>query len=255
MKVIIIEDEAPALSRIKKMVYELEPSIEIIATADSIEQAVSVIKENSQVDLILMDIELADGQSFEIFNLVTVQSPVIFTTAYDEFALKAFKVNSIDYLLKPIDKEELQKAFNKYKMLQKNNNVVDVSLQMQELLHNLKQPTGAYKNRFLVKQGQKLISIATDNIAYFFTQDKLCYVQTNAGSKYVIDYTLDELTGMLNPALFFQLNRQTIASIACIQSVHTYFNGKLKVELKPLLSNEVVVSRERASEFKDWLGK
>ncbi|MES2728072.1 MAG: LytTR family DNA-binding domain-containing protein [Bacteroidota bacterium] len=255
MKIIIIEDEAPALSRIKKMVYELEPDIEIIATADSIEQAVSVIKQNSQVDLILMDIELADGQSFEIFNLVTVQSPVIFTTAYDEFALKAFKVNSIDYLLKPIDKDELQKAFSKYKTLQKNNSIMDVNQQMQELLFNLKQPSGAYKNRFLVKQGQKLISIATDNIAYFFTQDKLCYVQTNGSSKYVIDYTLDELMGMVDPTLFFQLNRQTIASIACIQSVHTYFNGKLKVELKSSLSNEVVVSRERAAEFKDWLGK
>lgn len=255
MRIIIIEDEAPALSRIKKMVYELEPDIEIIATADSIEQAVSVIKQNSKIDLILMDIELADGQSFEIFNLVTVHCPVIFTTAYDEFALKAFKVNSIDYLLKPIDKDELQKAFNKYKTLQKNNSVVDVNQQMQELLLNLKQPAGAYKTRFLVKQGQKLISIATDDIAYFFMYDKLCYLQTNGNSRYVIDYTLDELMGMLNPALFFQLNRQTIASIACIQSVHTYFNGKLKVELKPALSNEVVVSRERASEFKDWLGK
>lgn len=256
MQLIIIEDEIPAMNRIKKMVLEIEPNTDIVATADSIESGVEAIQQNPKADLILMDIELADGQSFEIFNLVQVKCPVIFTTAYDEFALKAFKVNSIDYLLKPIEKTELQNAFNKYKTITQSSTIVsDINMQMQELLIGLKKPNANFKNRFLVKQGQKLISIAVDEIAYFFAHDKLCYLQTKSVNKFVIDYTLDELVGMLDPTQFFHLNRQTIASIYSIGSVHTYFNGKLKVDLKPLTSTEVIVSREKAAEFKEWLGK
>lgn len=252
MNILIIEDEAPALNRIKKMVMEVEPNSVIIGTADSIESAVTLFSKNHNIDLALMDIELADGQSFEIFNRVSITCPVIFTTAYDEFALKAFKVNSIDYLLKPIDKDELKKAFEKFKNFNQKNSFDE---RLKNLLQNLQEEKVKYKNRFLVKLGQKLISISDDEIAYFYSQDKLCFVLTKSSNKYVVDYTLEELAKILQPEKFFHLNRKTIASISGISDVHTYFNGKLKVELLPKFEEETLVSREKATEFKEWLGR
>ncbi len=251
MKIIIIEDETPALNRIKKMVLEVEPSIEILDTADSIEQSVQVIeKHQGTIDLILMDIELADGQSFEIFNLAEVKYPVIFTTAYDEFALKAFKVNSIDYLLKPIDKQELKAAFQKFKSIQKSANNVDA---LKEMLAQISAPKNGFKERFLVKLGERLISVPANDIAYFLSKDKLTYLITKNNNKYVVDYTLEDLNTMLDSKQFFHLNRQFIASINSITNIHTYFNGKLKVQLNPNFEDEVLVSREKASDLKVWL--
>lgn len=251
MKIIIIEDETPALNRIKKMVLEVEPSLEILDTADSIEQSVQVIeKYKGAIDLILMDIELADGQSFEIFNLAEVNCPVIFTTAYDEFALKAFKVNSIDYLLKPIDKQELKAAFQKFKSIQKSANNVDA---LKEMLSQISAPKNNFKERFLVKLGERLISVATNEIAYFLSKDKLTYLITKNNNKYVVDYTLEELGNMLDRKHFFQINRQFIVAINSITNIHNYFNGKLKIQLAPIVDEEVIVSRERAGELKIWL--
>lgn len=251
MKIIIIEDEAPALNRIKKMVLEVEPSLEILDTADSIEQSVQVIeKHKDAIDLILMDIELADGQSFEIFNLTEVKCPVIFTTAYDEFALKAFKVNSIDYLLKPIDKQELKAAFQKFKSIQKSASNVDA---LKEMLAQISAPKNNFKERFLVKLGERLISVSANDIAYFLSKDKLTYLITKNNNKYVVDYTLEELNSMLNGKQFFHLNRQFVVSISSITNIHTYFNGKLKVQLTPSFEEEVIVSREKAGDLKDWL--
>ena len=252
MKIAIIEDETPALNRIKKLVEEVEPNVEIVFTADSIESAVELFSKHEAIDLALMDIELADGQSFEIFNLVQVKCPVIFTTAYDEFALRAFKVNSIDYLLKPIDKGELLNAFAKFKNF-KQTNLFDERLK--SLLQNLQLEKVTFKNRFLVKLGQKLISISDEDIAYFYSQDKLCFVVTKTCNRYIIDYTIEELAKILQPKHFFQLNRKIISSILSIKDVYTYFNGKLKVELLPKFEEEVLVSREKASDFKEWLGK
>jgi DNA-binding LytR/AlgR family response regulator len=251
MKIIIIEDETPALNRIKKMVLEVEPSVEILATADSIEQSVQVINAfKDQVDLILMDIELADGQSFEIFNLTEVNCAVIFTTAYDDFALKAFKVNSIDYLLKPIDKEELKAAFKKYKSIHKSTDNIDTFKQM---LAQITAPKNQTKERFLVKLGERLISVPCSDIAYFVSKDKLTYLITTNNNKYVVDYTLEELYNMLDNKHFFHLNRQFVVSINSITQIHTYFNGKLKVQLTPSFDDEVIVSREKASDLKAWL--
>jgi len=252
MKIAIIEDETPALNRIKKLVEEVEPNVEIVFTADSIESAVELFSKHEAIDLALMDIELADGQSFEIFNLVQVKCPVIFTTAYDEFALRAFKVNSIDYLLKPIDKGELLNAFAKFKNF-KQTNLFDERLK--SLLQNLQLEKVTFKNRFMVKLGQKLISISDEDIAYFYSQDKLCFVVTKTCNRYIIDYTIEELAKILQPKHFFQLNRKIISSILSIKDVYTYFNGKLKVELLPKFEEEVLVSREKASDFKEWLGK
>ena len=245
MRVIIIEDETPALNRIKKMLLEVSPEAQILATADSIENAVLLFQNHAnEVDLTLMDIELADGQSFEIFNQIKITCPVIFTTAYDEFALKAFKVNSIDYLLKPIAKTELVKAIEKYKSVRKTS--INFETEFQKLITQLypKAQISTYKNRFLIKNGTKLQSISTEEIAYFYAHDKLVSL---------ITHTLDELDTQLDPKLFFQINRQFIANFKSIKKIHTYFNGKLKVELNPAVNDEVIVSRERASEFKNWL--
>ncbi len=253
MKILIIEDETPAINRIIKLVKEVEPTIEIMGTADSIESSVDLFKLYPNAELALMDIELADGQSFEIFNQVEVKCPVIFTTAYDEFALKAFKVNSLDYLLKPIDKDELKSAFEKFKNFRPQQN--ELELNIKNLLANIQMPqVEVYKDRFLVKSGQKLMSIADKDIAYFLSQDKLTYLVTYIGNKFVVDYTLDELDTIINPKFFFRLNRQVLASLNSISGVHSYFNGKLKIEVSPKHTEELVVSRERASEFKSWLG-
>jgi two-component system response regulator LytT len=254
MRIIIIEDETPALNRIKKMLLEVSPEAHILATADSIENAVLLFQNHAnEVDLALMDIELADGQSFEIFNQIKITCPVIFTTAYDEFALKAFKVNSIDYLLKPIAKPELVQAIQKFKSVQKT--AIDYATELKQLISQLKPKTqtSTYKNRFLIKNGTKLQSISTEEIAYFYAHEKLVSLITYQQQKYIVDYSLDELASQLDPKLFFQINRQFIANFKSIKKIHTYFNGKLKIELNPAVNNEVIVSRERASEFKNWL--
>ncbi|MFZ4796788.1 MAG: LytR/AlgR family response regulator transcription factor [Bacteroidia bacterium] len=250
MKIIIIEDEAPALNRIKKMVLELQPNATILATADSIESAVIAINDNPETELLLMDIELADGQSFEIFNRININCPVVFTTAYDEFALKAFKVNSIDYLLKPIEKEELKLALEKFKTIYQNNSNTD-SLKL--MLEQINLNKNTKKERFLVKLGDRLISVSTNDIAYFNSKDKLTFLVTKNSNKYVVDYTLDELNLILDSKNFFHLNRQFIAAFSSIINIHTYFNGKLKIQLFPTVDEEVIVSREKANELKNWL--
>ncbi len=252
MKLIIIEDELPALRRLSKMLLELMPEAEILGSADTIDGAVALFQQHKDAQLALMDIELADGQSFEIFNRIAVHIPIIFTTAYDEFALKAFKVNSIDYLLKPIDPDELKQALEKFKKLQSPSNTVN----LQELLVSFNQKTEAnFKQRFLVKMGQKYLSINISEVAYFNANEKVVYLVTKDQKKYIIDYTLDELEGMVEPKAFFRLNRQYLSKIDAIESISSYFNGKLKIQLNPNVVDEVLVSRERASEFKQWLNQ
>jgi two-component system, LytTR family, response regulator LytT len=254
MKIAIIEDELPALNRLKKIIAEVIPDAVLVFTADSIESAVSQLTEHKDIELALFDIELADGQSFEIFNRIQVTCPIIFTTAYDEFALKAFKLNSIDYLLKPIDKDELSTAITKYRTLRYLP--THYQTQLKSLIETLGPPQPSnYKARFLLKNGTKLISIATKEIAYFQAADKVVYVVLNSEQRYIIDHSLDELCKLLDPNFFFQLNRQFIVNVDSIGSIHNHFNGKLKVSLKPKIKEEVLVSREKASEFKKWLDR
>jgi DNA-binding LytR/AlgR family response regulator len=259
MKILIIEDEELAIEKLSNTLRIVEPKAELVGVATSIEDSVTWLQSHAEPDIILMDIELADGQSFEIFNLVEVKSPVIFTTSYDEYAIKAFKVNSIDYLLKPVEAEDLKAALNKFyrleeKQINKPASVFDINNLVSELRNQLR--TTGYRNRFLVKYGQQLMSIEVKDIAYFFAEGRLCYFLTWDKRKYVLDYTLEELQQMLDPSQFFRTNRAYLIHIKSVRKIHNYFNGKLKLELIPTCEKDnVVISRERTSDFKEWMGK
>jgi len=251
MNILLIEDELPAARRLEKLILELRPEATLIGPLDSIESAVNWFAANEAPDLAMMDIELADGQSFEIFKRASVTCPVVFTTAYDEFALEAFKVNSIDYLLKPIGKEELQKALSYYDSL----HAPAAKLDIDKLLQHLNRSEPEYKNRFLVRVGQKMIPVNVAEAAWFHSEDKLTFLHTYDGRRYPVDFTLDELDRTLDPRRYFRANRQFILAVDTVVHVHTHFNGKLKVDMKPKPTEEVIVSREKAADFKAWLDR
>lgn len=253
MKVLIIEDEDLAVKKLQKTLSFVDNTIEIAGITDSISSSVEWLQNNEAPDLILMDIELADGQSFAIFDLISVTSPVIFTTSYDEFALKAFKVNSIDYLLKPVQPEDLEVALKKYKSMRGHTTTTDIQSLVKELQQQLFPKE--YRKRFLVKNGQKLISIAIDSIAYFYSDGRLNFFRTVDNKKYVVDYTMDELEDMLNPQDYFRVSRSFYVSIACISKIDDYFGNRLILQLQPATDKEVLVSREKVMSFKKWMGK
>jgi two-component system, LytTR family, response regulator LytT len=256
MKVLIIEDEQLGVERLTKHLKAIDPAIEIVGSAGSIKSSVQWLQTYTQPDVILMDIELSDGQSFDIFNQVDVKSTVIFTTSYDEYALKAFKVNSIDYLLKPVRKEDLKNSLDKYTNLKNQFNTTSPSYSIETLVSELKaQSNKNFRTRFLVKQGQRLVSIETTDIAYFYADGRLCYFKTWDKQKYVVDYNMDELETMLDPQQYYRANRGFIICIKSVAQIHNYFNGKLKLDLIPSTDKEVLVSREKAMEFKEWMGK
>ena len=253
MKVLIIEDEKPAAKRLTKMVQQYRADCEILDVLDSVEVAVEWLETYKKPDLIFMDVQLADGVSFEIFGQTEVTSPIIFTTAYDEYALQAFKVNSLDYLLKPIDPEELEKALCQYdKYHQNKNKTVDNAI-IEQLLGTLTQKE--YKERFLVKIGQQLTYLKVAEIAYFYSNEGLIFACQQNGKRHNLDYTLDQLAEVLNPVDFFRINRKIITNLNSIKKIHTYFNSRLKLELEPATSLETIVSRDRVSDFKKWLDK
>ncbi|MDX2195792.1 MAG: LytTR family DNA-binding domain-containing protein [Cytophagales bacterium] len=253
MNILIVEDEAAAARRIKKMVEDIGMGkYKVLATLDSIEATVTWLHTHPLPDLIFMDIELADGQSFEIFKQVKITTPVIFTTAYDEYALQAFKVNSIDYLLKPIDNDALKYAIDKF--IDIKNNYQSASYDIDKLISSLKIGKD-YKSRFLVRIGDRLISLETHQIAYFKSEDKVTVAYSHEAKKYILDHTLDELEAQTDPIDYFRINRQYLAHYKSIGNINSYFNGKLKITLKPSTDDEVLVSREKASEFKNWLDK
>jgi DNA-binding LytR/AlgR family response regulator len=255
MKVVIIEDEAPAARRLKKLLEDNVGKIEILASIESIEGAINWIEKNPAPDLFFMDIQLGDGLSFEIFQKIKVPAPVIFTTAYDEYALQAFKVNSIDYLLKPVQEHELKQGLDKFKEFKNTFAQDDKLSHLQRLLSTYQYSKKDYKNRFLVKLGERLVCVETADISFFKSVDKLTFINTKSGNKYLVEYTLEELEEMLDPQVFFRLNRQFISNISSIDSIHNYFNGKLKLYLKQKDQEEVIISREKAPLFKEWLGQ
>lgn len=257
MKIFIVEDEELAVKKLQKTLFTIDKEIEVIGTADSIATAVEWLENNDSPDLILMDIELLDGQSFEIFNQYEVKSPVIFTTSYDEYALKAFKVNSIDYLLKPVQKEDLRNALEKYKKMFTTAAAQPGVLNMDNLIKELQQKLQPkeYRKRFLVKNAQKLVSVEVDEIAYFYSDGRLNFFKTSDNKKYVVDYTMDELEDMLNPEAFFRISRSFYVSIGCVEQIHDYFGNRLMLQLKPVVDKEALVSREKVTDFKKWLGK
>jgi DNA-binding LytR/AlgR family response regulator len=202
-----------------------------------------------------MDIELADGQSFEIFSNVDIKCPVIFTTAYDEFALKEFKVNSVDYLLKPIKKDELESAINKWRLFTASSwSGEENTSNIKELIENLiSGQTKGYKSKFLIKSGHRLVPISTDEIAYFYTEEKVVFIRTTNNARYMTDYILEDLETILDPAIFFRANRQYIINSKCVHNIEQWFNGKLKVKVQPPAPEDVIISREKAPEFKTWI--
>ena len=257
MKILIVEDEILLAKQLKSLVTGIEPAAEVVAHTISVQNTVQWLQENDAPELILMDIELADGQCFEIFKQITVKSPVIFTTAYDEFALQAFKVNSIDYLLKPIKEEDLQIALQKWKKLTQHTttgNNIDIEALVSQLLKNNTSHPG-FRDRFLVKQGQKMVSIALNDIAYFFAKNSVNFILTKKGQKFVVDYTLDDIEKGIDSQEFFRANRQFIISHDVIVAIHQWFNGKLKVELNLPTEEDVIVSRDKAPHLKTWLGQ
>jgi two-component system, LytTR family, response regulator LytT len=254
MKVLIIEDEELAVKKLQKTLAAVDSSAEVVGITDSIKSSVEWLQQHPAPDLILMDIELADGQSFEIFSLTEVKGPVIFTTSYDEYALKAFKVNSVDYLLKPIQKDELQNALSKYKKMN-GDGKADVSLDNLVKELQMKLQPKEYRKRFLVKSGQKLVSIEVGEISYFYSDGRLNFFKTADNKKYVVDYTMDELEDMLDPEKYFRISRSFYVSIASIDKIDDYFGNRLILQLKPLVDKEALVSREKVTDFKKWMGK
>ena len=252
MKVFIIEDEIPAANRLGKMLQQLNNDIEIAHKADSIESAVKIFSSSPAVDLVFMDIQLADGLSFDIFEQVKIKTPVIFTTAFDQYTLKAFKVNSIDYLLKPIDETELEKALDKYYDLHQKP-TVDFSDKMLKLMQEMN--LVKYKERLLIKRGQQLSYLKTENTAYCFADGKLCYAVDFNGTKYLLENNLGQLEEQLQPDSFYRINRHLLVNIEAVKKVHTWLGGRLKLEIAPTTTAETVVSRERVNGFKEWLGK
>jgi two-component system, LytTR family, response regulator LytT len=259
MKIFIVEDEELAVKKLKKTLQSVDESAEVVGEADSIKSSVAWLESNPDPDLILMDIELADGQSFEIFNQVQVKSPVIFITSYDEYALKAFKVNSVDYLLKPVQKEDLETALSKYRTMRKvyATEPQKPNLDFDGLVKELQQKLQLkeYRKRFLVKHAQKLVSVETDEIAYFFSDGRLNFFKTFDNRKFVVDYTMDELEEMLDPDKYYRISRSYFISVNSVEQIHDYFGNRLLLYLKPNSDKEAVVSREKVTEFKKWLGK
>lgn len=260
MKVLIIEDEELAVKKLRKTLASVDATAEVVGVADSIRSSVNWLETNPTPDLILMDIELADGQSFEIFDKTEVKSTVIFTTSYDEYALKAFKVNSVDYLLKPVQKEDLQVALDKYKNLKNiygGNNNDSTPLNVDSLVKELQQKLQPkeFRKRFLVKHAQKLVSVEVDEIAYFYSDGRLNFFKTHDNKKYVVDYTMDELEEMLDPEKYFRISRSFYVSVSSIDQIHDYFGNRLMLNLKPVVDKESIVSREKVTDFKKWMGK
>lgn len=251
-KAIIIEDEPPAAKRLTKMLEQSPYDIEVIDVMDSVESAIELLKKAPHHDLIFMDIQLGDGISFEIFKQVKIEKPVIFTTAYDEYTLQAFKVNSIDYLLKPIDHEDLEKSLAQFIAYHDSHKESDrYSDHILDMIEEIKKPN--YKDRFLVKKGNQLMVVPCHEVRYFYSEDGYAHMCTSKGNKYILDQTMDTIHKQVNPSKFHRINRKVILSIDSIGSIHPYFNSRLKLKLEPDSHFEVVVSRERVKEFKDWL--
>jgi DNA-binding LytR/AlgR family response regulator len=252
MRVIIIEDEVPAASRLTKLLQQISSDLEVVKRLDSVEAGVRYLSTAENIDLIFMDIQLGDGLSFDIFSQTEVTAPVIFTTAFDQYTLKAFKVNSIDYLLKPVDEKELEKAVQKYRTLypKMENGFPEKIIRLVEAMNG-----NRYKERLLIKKGQQLSYLKTERTAYCFADGKLCYAVDFEGSKYLLEYNLSQLEEQLPPNKFYRINRHLLVNIEAIQKVHTWLGGRLKLELIPSTVADTVVSRERVNGFKDWLGK
>lgn len=252
MKVWIVEDEPPAVRRLQQMISQIEPEAEFLPAVETVEDAVKWVNQTPrQPDLGFFDIQLADGLSLDIFRQAKVNFPVIFTTAFNEYALQAFKVNSIDYLLKPVDQEELIKAVDKYRHLYPVRPLDQMTIT--ELVMRLTKPE--YTRRFLLRSGQNFTYLNVEEIQAIYSEDSLSFTITKNLKKHILDFTLDDLEKQVDPALFFRINRRVMVHINCIEKVAPYFNNRMKVYLQLPMDLDTIVSRERVKDFKAWMGR
>ncbi len=252
IQLLMLEDEDPAAKRLQKFLKEMDEPVEVAAVLESISKAKEWLQQNKEPDLMLVDIHLADGNSLELFKQAEINCPVIFITAYNEYALQAFKLNSIDYLLKPVKKEELYNAITKFKKQKaKEQSPVNYS----KLLEAMQQPAvEKYRERFIIRYGEHIKTIETKDAAYFYTEARANFLVTTDARRYVVDFNLDQLDSMLNPAMYFRINRQFIISLQSIEEMTAWTKARVLIKLKPASKHETIVSTERAADFKKWLG-
>lgn len=251
MKILIVEDEPLAAAQLVANISALKPEAQILAVCDTVKSTVDWLKNNEAPDLAFFDIQLGDGLSFEIFEQIEFKQAVIFITAFDQYAIQAFKVNSIDYLLKPIDRAELEKALIKFENLSqpKTSNVTPQILE--EIVSSLKKKS--FKERFLVKVGTHLKVVETKDILYFYSFEKGTYVKTGDGKDYLLDFSLDLVNEMIDPSVFFRINRKYLVSLKCISDVISYSNSRLKLKVHHPTDDDFLVAREKVKAFKSWL--
>jgi len=247
--VLIVEDEKPNADRLKRFIGELRPDYYISNPLESIADAVSWLQNNPHPDLLFMDIRLSDGLSFEIFDRVKISCPIIFTTAYDEYAVRAFKFNSVDYLLKPIDKDELENA-----MLKLEGYEQEVQPSIEELLFLLKRDQREYRTRFLLPFRDGYKTLLVSDVEYFYLDQKIIYARLIQGTEEILSQSMEELEQQLDPKVFFRANRQIILHIDSVSQIVNSFNGRLKVTLKKSRNTEIYISRDKAPQFKTWMG-
>ncbi len=248
MKAVIIEDESIASRRLSSLIGELAPNCEIVAEIASVESGHKWFESHELPDLIFLDIQLNDGYGFDIIDRLPKHPPIIFTTAYNEYAIRGFKYNGLDYLLKPIDKNELKKALNKYTETIENQNYKTSDIDT--IRHLFKKE---YKRRFIVKIGNQFQTYKVEDIAYFMAEDGVIFLHTNQGHKSPIEYTLDQLEAILDPIHFFRINRKYMISVNAVDEIHSYFNSRLILKISPKQEEQIIVSRERTTNFKKWL--
>jgi two-component system, LytTR family, response regulator len=251
MDVLIIEDEKPAAEKLRKALEACDPAIQVLNVLGSIQQATAWLSSHPAPAVIFMDIELSDGLSFRIFEKTTINCPVIFTTAYDEYWQEAFEHNSIDYLLKPIKQVKLEAALKKYEKLKQH-----FSTNYQNLVNwQQKSAENGYKKRFLVKRGADYVSIKTEDIAYFYATHKLVCMVDNKGQKFILDQSLSDIETQLDASLFYRVNRKYLLNMSAIKRIKTYPKSKLLLEVEPALQEEIVISQENVTAFKQWMGQ
>jgi len=256
MKFIIIEDEQLAAKRLRALIEELRPDYEFVSKFDSVESA-TISLPVLKYDLLLMDIQLADGNSFDIFDQINIKKPIIFTTAYDQYAVKAFKANSVDYLLKPIDKSELETALGKFEEYfhSQKSKLAATGENQNDLIHLIKslQPQG--KERFVVRVGEHLKTVETSDVQLIYSMDKATYLLTNQGRKYLIDYSVDKADELLNKDKFFKVSRKFIVNLDAIKDIISFTNSRLEIVIDQYDEEQVIVARERVAQFKEWLDR
>lgn len=249
--ILIIEDEQPAAKRLEKMLAEIAPDFELMNRCDSIELSVAYIQSGAKPDLIFLDIQLGDGLSFDIFKQVEINCPIIFTTAYDEFAIRAFELNSIDYILKPVSREKLGKSIEKFRKISQQNSLSDWSA----LASLLEKGKREYKQRFLVYVGEHLHSVPSADIAYFYSVEKSTFLVTQAGKSYPVDFSLDKLENLMSPDDFFRINRNYLIGFSSITKINILSKSRIKLVLDPVPTDEILVSTARTHDFRTWLDR